>query len=188
MKKNQIKVLALVSALLAISGLITAVYAVFYTTITSTGNKAAITSWNVKFNNVSTSGTTKELEEIKLRGDSPLSPGDEGTFTVTLENASDVDANYTIDLYNLKVGNEILDQEKYKIKFYQTSKTGALINVTETQIKNHDIFGDRISKNGGKVEVTIYWVWESGEHDNDLSGKDLTLDLSATLKQNEVTK
>lgn len=187
MKKKQIKILAVISALLAISGLITAVYAVFYSSITSTGNKATITSWNVKFNNVSTSGTTKTVDEIKLRGEKPLSPGDEGTFTITLENASDVDANYTIDLYNLKVGNEILDQEKYKIKFYQTSKTGSEINVTETSITNHDIEGNKIAKKGGKVEVTIYWSWESGNYDNELSGKDLTLDLSATLKQNKVT-
>ena len=131
MKKKQMKILAVISALLAISGLVTAVYAVYYTTITSTGNKATITSWNVKFNEVSTSGTTKEAEEIKLRGESPLSPGDKGTFTITLENASDVDANYTIDLYNLKVGDEILDQQKYKIKFYQTNETGNEINVTE---------------------------------------------------------
>ena len=187
MRKKQIKILAVISALIAISGLITAVYAVFYSSITSTGNKGAITSWNVKFNDVETSGTTKQVKEIKLRGDNPLSPGDEGTFTITLENASDVDANYTIDLYNLKVGNEILDQEKYKIKFFQTSKAGTELKVTETSITEHDIIGDKISKKGGKVEVTIYWAWESGNYDNDLAGKDLTLDLSATLKQNKVT-
>jgi len=188
MKKNQMKTLAVISALLAIAGLITAVYAVFYSSITSTGNKAAITSWSVKFNEVSTSGTTKQAKEIKLKGDEPLSPGDEGTFTITLENDSDVDANYTIDLYNLKVGNEILDTEKYNIKFYQTSKTGTQLNVTETAISNHDITGERIARKGGKVEVTIYWVWTSGNYDGNLAGKDLTLDLVATLKQNKVTQ
>lgn len=187
MKKKQIKILAIISALLAITGVITAVYAVFYSSITSTGNKASITSWNVKFNNISTSGTTKTVDEIKLSGDRLLSPGDEGTFTIVLENASDVDANYTIDLFNLKVGNELLNQEKYKIRFFQTSKTGTELNVTESNITAHDISGNKISKNGGKVEVTIYWIWESGDYDNDLVGKDLTLDLSATLKQNKIT-
>lgn len=187
MKKKQIRILAIISALLAITGLITAVYAVFYSSITSTGNKAAITSWNVKFNNVTTSGTTKTVDEIKLKSDRLLSPGDEGIFTIVLENASDVDANYTIDLYNLKVGNEILDQQKYKIRFFQTSKTGSELNVTEKNVTNHDISGNKITKKGGKVEVVIYWVWESGNYDGDLVGKDLTLDLSATLRQNKIT-
>lgn len=211
MKKNQMKVLAVVCALLALVGMGTAIYAAgFSSTVDSTGHKGVISNWSVAFGDSDfTSGEAISNQTLKLNGDTAIAPGDEGSFTIKLQNASDVPADVYIDLYNLRVGTEAdgynaLSQDKNNIRFYKsrTGDAGAYtyadeITVSETAAGFHDI---TTTVNAGKAsaastsESTIYWVWTPSTEtetsdgvtisvDNKIAGKTIKLDFTATLKQ-----
>lgn len=211
MKKNQMKVLAVVCALLALVGMGTAIYAAgFSSTVDSTGHKGVISNWSVAFGDSDfTSGEAISNQTLKLNGDTAIAPGDEGSFTIKLQNASDVPADVYIDLYNLRVGTEAdgynaLAQATNNIRFYKTrtGDAGAYtyadeITVNETAAGFHDI---TTTVNAGKAsaastsESTIYWVWTPSTEtetsdgvtisvDNKIAGKTIKLDFTATLKQ-----
>lgn len=213
MKKNQMKVLAVVCALLALVGMGTAIYAAgFSSTIDSTGHKGVISNWSVAFGDGEfTNGEAVANQTLKINGDTAIAPGDEGSFTIKLQNNSDVPADVYIDLYKLRVGTGTEDagytalaQATHNIRFYKT-RTGAAgaytyadeIAVNETEAGVHDI---TTTVNAGTAdaastsESTIYWVWTPSTAteesngvtisvDNKIAGKTIKLDFTATLKQ-----
>lgn len=213
MKKNQMKVLAVVCALLALVGMGTAIYAAgFSSTIDSTGHKGVISNWSVAFGDGEfTNGEAVANQTLKINGDTAIAPGDEGSFTIKLQNNSDVPADVYIDLYKLRVGTGTEDagytalaQATHNIRFYKTrtGEAGAYtyadeIAVNETEAGVHDI---TTTVNAGTAdaastsESTIYWVWTPSTAtettdgvtisvDNKIAGKTIKLDFTATLKQ-----
>lgn len=211
MKKNQMKVLAVVCALLALVGMGTAIYAAgFSSTVDSTGHKGVISNWSVAFGDGEfTNGEAVADQTLKINGDTAIAPGDEGSFTIKLQNNSDVPADVYIDLYNLRVGTDTdgytaLVQATHNIKFYKTrtGDAGAYtyadeIAVNETEAGVHDItttVDAGTAAAASTSESTIYWVWTPSTAteesngvtisvDNKIAGKTIKLDFTATLKQ-----
>ena len=205
MKKNQMKVLAVVCAILALAGVGTAIYAGFSSTVNSTGHKGIISSWQVKFGDDATftDGTAVAGKTLAINGSNDIAPGDSGSFTIKLENNSDVPATVAIDLYNARVGTgdvdsaySALNQAQNQIRFYKDDAYTEEIAINESAANSDLTLADlKGTVNAvGTYEVTVYWKWiSSGQTveqngatvnvDNLIAGKTIKLDFSATLKQ-----
>lgn len=205
MKKNQMKVLAVVCAILALAGVGTAIYAGFSSTVNSTGHKGIISSWQVKFGDDTTftDGTAVAGKTLAINGSNDIAPGDSGSFTIKLENNSDVPATVAIDLYNARVGTgdvdsaySALNQAQNQIRFYKDNAYAEEIAINESAANSDLTLADlKGTVNAvGTYEVTVYWKWiSSGQTvkqngatvnvDNLIAGKTIKLDFSATLKQ-----
>lgn len=204
MKKNQMKVLAVVCALLALVGMGTAIYAGFGSTVTAEGNKGLISSWSTKFNNTTSSEETSNSGTISM-GDA-IAPGSTGEIPITLENLSDVDAVAWIDLYNATVTDTDdtnpakLNTYAAQFKFCKVEFVGdtcaAEVDVNGTaphdyaNMASATVSNIQLAAKTGKVTTTIYWKWVGSEMntegesvDNLLAGKKITLDVSATVRQ-----
>lgn len=203
MKKNQMKVLAVVCALLALVGMGTAIYAGFGSTVTAEGNKGLISSWSTKFNDTTSSDETSNSGTITM-GDA-IAPGSTGEIPITLENLSDVEAVAWIDLYNATVsetdGTKPAKLNTYAAKFkfckvaFVDDTCADEVDVNGTAAHNYDEMANATVSNialaakTGKVTTTIYWKWIGSEMndgesvDNLLAGKKITLDVSATVRQ-----
>ena len=205
MKKNQMKVLAVVCAILALAGVGTAIYAGFSSTVNSTGHKGIISSWQVKFGDDATftDGTAVAGKTLAINGSNDIAPGDSGSFTIKLENNSDVPATVAIDLYNARVGTgdvdsaySALNQAQNQIRFYKDDAYTEEIAINESAANSDLTLADlKGTVNAvGTYEVTVYWKWISSTDtkevdgatvnvDNIIAGKTIKLDFSATLKQ-----
>ncbi len=205
MKKNQMKVLAVVCAILALAGVGTAIYAGFSSTVNSTGHKGIISSWQVKFGDDATftDGTAVAGKTLAINGSNDIAPGDFGSFTIKLENNSDVPATVAIDLYNARVGTgdvdsaySALNQAQNQIRFYKDDAYTEEIAINESAANSDLTLADlKGTVNAvGTYEVIVYWKWiSSGQTveqngatvnvDNLIAGKTIKLDFSATLKQ-----
>lgn len=205
MKKNQMKVLAIVCAILALVSIGTAIYAGYSSNIVSTGHKGIISSWQVKFGDDAdfTDGVAVAGKTLEINGGKDIAPGDSGSFTIKLENNSDVPATVSIDLYNARVGTgdvdsayTALNQAQNQIKFYKDATYVNEIAINElaanSDLTQADLVGNISAV--GTYEVTVYWKWFSSDQtveqngatvnvDNLISGKTIKLDFSATLKQ-----
>lgn len=208
MKKKQMKVLAVVCALLALVGLGTAIYAAgFSSTITNTGNKGLVTSWSIKFGNSAfTSGATSADNTLKISEEN-IAPGSEGSFDILVGNASDVNAEVYIDLYNLRVGDagneEALNQDENNFRFYLDAGYTQEISVDETtvaaDINAYDIINQTVAAKDGNLSTKIYWKWVGSSKtytdasgalvsfDNKIAGKSIKVDFSVVVKQTEPT-
>ena len=205
MKKNQMKVLAVVCAILALAGVGTAIYAGFSSTVNSTGHKGIISSWQVKFGDDATftDGTAVAGKTLAINGSNDIAPGDSGSFTIKLENNSDVPATVAIDLYNARVGTgdvdsaySALNQAQNQIRFYKDAACTKEIAINESGANSDLTLADLTGtvEAVGTYQVTVYWKWiSSGQTveqngatvnvDNLIAGKTIKLDFSATLKQ-----
>ena len=205
MKKNQMKVLAVVCAILALAGVGTAIYAGFSSTVDSTGHKGIISSWQVKFGDDAafTDGTAVAHKTLAINGGNDIAPGDSGNFTIKLENNSDVPATVAIDLYKARVGTgdndaayTALNQTQNQIRFYKDAGYVNEINILETSANSDLALADLTGNVDavGTYEVTVYWKWIGSDQttekdgatvnvDNLIAGKTIKLDFSATLKQ-----
>lgn len=201
MKKNQMKVLAVVCTILALVGVGTAVYAGFSTTVVSTGHKGIISSWQVKFGDESFTDEIAVADKtLAINGDTQIAPGDSGSFTIKLINGSDVAADVYIDLYNVRVGTgdnyAALDQTRNQIIFCKDENCAEKITVNETDansvLTSADLIGSVVA--GGTYTTKVYWKWISStqtenvggatvNYDNAIAGKTIKLDFSATMKQ-----
>lgn len=204
MKKKQMKVLAIVCAVLALVGLGTAIYAAgFSSTITSTGNKGLVTSWSVGFGNTDfTDGKSVTNKTLSI-SENDIAPGSSGSFDVVVGNKSDVAANVYIDFFNARVGKDndfsALNQTENNIRFYTDAAFTQEIKITETavhsELSSFDIVGGNVGATDGSFTKTIYWKWvgssgtytdESGveqSFDNKIAGKDIRVDFSVVVKQ-----
>ena len=91
MKKNQMKVLAVVCALLALVGMGTAIYAGFGSTVTAEGNKGLISSWSTKFNDTTSSEETSNTGVISM-GDA-IAPGSTATGLIGFKEGDSITSN-----------------------------------------------------------------------------------------------
>lgn len=204
MKKKQMKVLAIVCAVIALIGVGTAIYAAgFSSTITSTGHKGLVTSWSVGFNNSDfTNGESVTNKTLEISKDD-IAPGSSGSFDVIVGNNSDVKANVYIDFYNARVGSgedfSALNQSENNIRFWKDAEHTQEITINETAVhsslESYDINGGEVAATNGNFSKTIYWTWvgsnatyadESGvvqSVDNKIAGKEIKVDFSVVVKQ-----
>lgn len=208
MKKKQMKVLAVVCALLAVLGLGTAIYAAgFSSQITSTGHKGLVTSWSIKFGNSEFTNAQAVADKSLTISDKDIAPGSEGQFDIVIGNNSDVDANVYIDLYNIRVGTgtesetnvyTALNQSEHNLRFYTDDQYTNEIVVGGTSVSStltsYDIT-DGVASSNGTYNKTIYWRWVGSEetytvtdgveqsYDNKIAGKTIKIDFKVVVKQ-----
>lgn len=204
MKKKQMKVLAIVCAVLALVGLGTAIYAAgFSSTITSTGHKGLVTSWSVAFGTDEfTNGESVANKTLSI-SENDIAPGSSGSFDVVVSNKSDVAANVYIDFFNARVGSDSnflqLNQTENNIRFYKDDAYTQEIVINETEVHSDltsfDIADGNVAAINGSLTKTIYWRWvgsddtypdESGvlqSYDNKIAGKEIKVDFTVVVKQ-----
>ena len=202
MKKKQMKVLAVICAILAIFGLGAAIYAAgFSSTITSTGHKGLVTSWSVSFGNGDYTDAVAQTGKTLTIDSNDIAPGSSGSFDVVVGNKSDVKASVYIDFYNIRVGKDnnftTLDQSQNNIRFYRDSEYESEIIVSDdahSELVSYDINDGSVGAKNGTFRKTIYWRWvgsnatytENGivqNYDNKISGKEIKVDFNVVVKQ-----
>lgn len=203
MKKKQMKVLAVICALLAIFGLGAAIYAAgFSSTITSTGHKGLVTSWSVSFGNDSYTDAVAQTNKTLSISSTDIAPGSSGSFDIVVGNKSDVSANVYVDFYNVRVGTgenfTALDQSQNNIRFYRDSEYKSEITISEdavhTELTSYDINDGTVGAKNGTYRKTIYWRWVGSDAtytengvvqniDNKISGQEIKVDFNVVVKQ-----
>lgn len=204
MKKKQMKVLAIVCAVIALIGVGTAIYAAgFSSTITSTGHKGLVTSWSVGFGNTDfTDGASVSNKTLSISEEN-IAPGSSGSFDVVVGNHSDVKANVYIDFYNARVGSDsdfnALNQSENSIRFYKDAEYQNEITISETTapaaLTAYDINDGEVAATNGTLTNKIYWRWVGSSEtykdendvvqsvDNKIAGKEIRVDFSVVVKQ-----
>ena len=139
--------IALLLALFLLST-ISDVYARYSSTISGSGN-IELAKWSFKVNGAqegeSFSIDIKTIDETQTK----ISPESTGTFTLTIENASNVPAQYTVEL-NEKFMNTQIETDTIKIYTDDTYQT-------MIDMKNNVLKG-KLNESETKV-LTLYWKW-----------------------------
>lgn len=171
-KKEYIKFggLMLLSACL-IAGNISGTYAK-YTSEKTSSDTISIARWafNVNDKNIAKENFTFNI----LDGKSTVAPGEKGTFTIHLENTSEVDAEYSV---NFLVENNdsapvyfCLDNEKFKPNLPSVSNVAIAA--------------------GESKDVVVYWEWETFSDEDDTAhgtkNEVETITVEATVTASQV--
>lgn len=139
--------IALLLALLLLST-ISDVYARYSSVISGSGN-IELAKWSFKVNGVqeaeSFSIDIKTTDETQTK----ISPESTGTLTLTIENASNVPAQYTIELAEKFMNTQI---ETDTIKIYTDDTYETMIDMKNNVLKG------KLNESETKV-ITLYWKW-----------------------------
>lgn len=142
-----------------------------YTTSVRGVGSGSVAKWqfyvNGKHITTSNSGGTFELDLFQTIKDqdgntetnvaaNKIAPGTQGEFNIEVQNASDVDASYSI---NFSINNPSGIPVKFSTDKITWKDTIQDLNVQKT-----------ISKSSGREDMTVYWKWDfSGSDDVDTS-------------------
>lgn len=159
MKKMSIIALLLV-AVLVTSSSVSGTYAKYTSTFEGNTDSARVAKWSFKINNSAVTNTFNfdlfntvndtdttagsETDVKEGTGETIIAPGTKGSFNIKLENASEVEAAYTID-YTVTNSNNI----PVEFSIDGTNWTTSLVDVTTPVRVNM----------GGQANVTIQWRW-----------------------------
>lgn len=139
--------ITLLLAILLLS-VISDVYARYSSTISGSGN-IELAKWSFKVNGAqegeSFSIDIKTTDETQTK----ISPESTGTFTLTIENASNVPAQYTIELSEKFMNTQI---ETDTIKIYTDDTYQTMIDMKNNVLKG------KLNNAETKV-ITLYWKW-----------------------------
>lgn len=139
--------ITLLLAILLLS-VISDVYARYSSTISGSGN-IELAKWSFKVNGAqegeSFSIDIKTTDETQTK----ISPESTGTFTLTIENASNVPAQYTIELAEKFMNTQI---ETDAIKIYTDDTYQTMIDMKNNVLKG------KLNESETKV-ITLYWKW-----------------------------
>ena len=139
--------IALLLALLLLST-ISDVYARYSSLISGSGN-IELAKWSFKVNGVqeaeSFSIDIKTTDETQTK----ISPESTGTLTLTIENASNVPAQYTVELAEKFMNTQI---ETDTIKIYTDDTYQTMIDMKNNVLKG------KLNESETKV-ITLYWKW-----------------------------
>ena len=181
MKKMSIIALLLV-AVLVTSSSVSGTYAKYTSTFEGTTDTARVAKWSFKINDsavtnsfdfdlFNTVNDTDPLAgsetDVKVgSGETIIAPGTKGSFNIKLENASEVEAAYTIDY-------TVTNNDNIPVEFSIDGNnwTTSLADVTTPVRVNM----------GGQANVTIYWRWTFTETDRDDDDTLLGTNGSATI-------
>lgn len=146
-------------AVCLITGSIAGTYAK-YTSEKTSSDSITVARWSFKVNE---KDIAKEDFNFDLFGDkTSVAPGDSGSFTMNLENLSDVAAKYDITF-------KLTNTSNVPIEF---SLDGTSYDPELSKLQNQSIAA------GGTDQVTVYWKWNSTDdgEDTDFAIKN-TLDV-----------
>ena len=125
-------------------------------------------------------GTDAETDIASVEGTNLVAPGTSGSFALVIENASQVNARYTIELTESE-GNTIPLQ--YSVD--GTTWVDSVAELTMTDLTDNDLAMDATET------VTVQWRWayEGGEgfHAGQTDGTDTTLGVNAQTAPASVT-
>ena len=164
MKKNRtMRAAALLLALTLITSCFVGGTFAKYTSSTSASDTVTVAKWQVKVDNkdiagVANPGVTFDLfNTIKDTGGTldegnvatgKIAPGTEGSFVLTVENLSEVDAKYNLS-YSIDKSHNIPLQFKLEGGTWETDI--ATLNVTNVDLNMSDATKYQ--------EITVYWRW-----------------------------
>ena len=168
--------IALLLALLLLST-ISDVYARYSRAMSGSGN-IELAKWSFKVNESqegeSFSIDIKTTDETQTK----ISPESTGTLTLTIENASNVPAQYTVEL-NEKFMNTQIETDTIKIYTDDTYET-------MIDMKNNVLKG-KLNESETKV-ITLYWKWVPNEEKDQLIAENYDgFTISATVTGEQTT-
>lgn len=181
-KREKLIYIAFIALLLAILllAIISDVYARYASSISGSG-EIELAKWLCKVNDAREGENfaidIKTTDDIETK----ILPGTTGTFKIIIENASDVPAQYTIELeekfMNTEISTDVL--KVYTDDTYQTM----------IDIENNNLQG---KLNGGETKViTFYWKWVSNEARDQIIAENydgFTISATVTNEQTTISK
>ena len=178
-KREKLIYITFIALLIAIMLLstISDIYARYSSTITGSGN-IELAKWSFKVNEAQEGETftldIKTTDETETK----ISPESTGTFKLTIENASNVPAQYTIELSEKFMDTQI---ETDNIKIYTDESHETMID-----LKNNTLQG-KLKSSETKV-ITLYWKWVSNEEKDQLIAENYDgFTISATVTGEQTT-
>lgn len=149
-KREKLIYITFIALLVAIMLLATIsdIYARYSSTITGSGN-IELAKWSFKVNKAQ-EGETFTLDiKTTNEGETKISPESTGSFTLTIENASNVPAKYTIELAEKYMNTQI---ETDTIKIYTDESHETIIDLV-----NNNLQGKLQSEETKTIK--LYWKW-----------------------------
>lgn len=149
-KREKLVYTTFVALLLAIIllSVISDVYARYSSAISGSGN-IELAKWSFKVNDYQEAENfsidIKTTDETQTK----IMPESTGTFTITIENASNVPAEYTIELAETFMNTQ---EESDIIKIYTDNTYESSIDIENTVLKG------KLKESETKV-ITFYWKW-----------------------------
>ena len=187
MRKNRLFILGIITVMVALVSLslVSSTFAKYTSNATAT-DTAKVAKWSVKVNNTEiaqTGGATKELTidlfdtakvyDITTGSDDAnvkngeteaiIAPGTKGSFTINLQNLSDVTAKYTVTF-------AVTGAVPLQFKLNGASEwSDSLSSVTETEI----------AMTNGSADVVVEWQWPFEAVSPNTNVKDTDLGIAA---------
>jgi len=178
-KREKLIYITFIALLVAIMLLATIsdIYARYSSTISGSGN-IELAKWSFKVNEAQ-EGETFTLD-IKTTNESEtkISPESTGSFTLTIENASNVPAKYTIELSEKFMDTQI---ETDTIKIYTDESYETMVDLTNNTLQG------KLQSSETKV-ITLYWKWVPNEEKDQLIAENYDgFTISATVTGEQTT-
>jgi len=178
-KREKLIYITFIALLVAIMLLATIsdIYARYSSTISGSGN-IELAKWSFKVNEAQ-EGETFTLD-IKTTNESKtkISPESTGSFTLTIENASNVPAKYTIELSEKFMDTQI---ETDTIKIYTDESYETMVDLTNNTLQG------KLQSSETKV-ITLYWKWVPNEEKDQLIAENYDgFTISATVTGEQTT-
>lgn len=176
-RREKIIYLTFVALLIAILLLstITDIYARYSSTITGSGN-IELAKWLFKVNDAGEGENF--VINIETSDEAKVAPGSTGTFNLKLENASDVAAQYTIELSEKFINTQI---ETDTIKIYTDSEYQTMIDL------QNNVLTGKLQSSETKV-ITLYWKWVANEEKDQIIAENYDgFTISATVTGEQTT-
>lgn len=139
--------IALLLAILLLS-VISDVYARYSSAISGEGN-IELAKWSFKVNGAQVGESFSIDIKTSDEGETKISPESTGTFTLTIENASNVPAQYTVELSEKYIGTQFKSDA---IKIYTDDTYQTLIDLENNVLKG------KLADKETRV-ITLYWKW-----------------------------
>lgn len=174
-KREKLIYITFITLLVAIMLLATIsdIYARYSSTISGSGN-IELAKWSFKVNEAQEGETftldIKTTDETETK----ISPESTGSFTLTIENASNVPAKYTIELDETFIETQ---KETDTIKIYTDKSHETMIDLTNNTLQG------KLQSSETKV-ITLYWKWvpnEEKEKDQKIAENYKGFTISATV-------
>lgn len=172
-KREKLIYITFIALLVAIMLLATIsdIYARYSSTISGSRN-IELAKWSFKVNEAQ-EGETFTLDiKTTNEAETKISPESTGSFTLTIENASNVPAKYTIELSEKFMDTQI---ETDTIKIYTDESYETMIDLTNNTLQG------KLQSSETKV-ITLYWKWVPNEEKDQLIAENYDgFTISATV-------
>lgn len=174
-KREKLIYITFITLLVAIMLLATIsdIYARYSSTISGSGN-IELAKWSFKVNEAQEGETFTLNIKTTDETETKISPESTGSFTLTIENASNVPAKYTIELDETFIETQ---KETDTIKIYTDESHETMIDLANNTLQG------KLQSSETKV-ITLYWKWvpnEEKEKDQKIAENYKGFTISATV-------